>query len=57
MKFLLDTNAVICMMKGVYGVRERILEAGLCNCFVSEVTIAELLVGYFITNKKGFRYY
>lgn len=51
MKFLLDTNAVICMMKGTYGVRERILEAGLCNCYVSEITIAELLVGYFKTNK------
>lgn len=47
MKYLLDTNAVICMMKGQHGMQQRILKAGLDQCAVSEITLAELYVGLF----------
>ena len=47
MKYLLDTNAVICMMKRQHGLQQRILEAGLDQCVVSEITLAELYVGLF----------
>lgn len=47
MKYLLDTNAVICMMKRQHGIQQRILEAGLDQCAVSEITLAELYVGFF----------
>jgi len=47
MKYLLDTNTVICLMKNQHNIRERIIEVGLSNCAVSEITIAELYVGYF----------
>ncbi len=47
MKYLLDTNAVICMMKRQHGIQQRILEAGLDQCAVSEITLAELYVGFY----------
>lgn len=47
MKYLLDTNAVISMMKRQHGMQERILEAGLEQCAVSEITLAELYVGFY----------
>lgn len=47
MKYLLDTNAVICMMKGQHGIQQRILQAGLDQCAVSEITLAELFVGLY----------
>lgn len=47
MKYLLDTNAVICMMKRQHGIQQRILEAGLDQCAVSEITLAELYVGLY----------
>lgn len=33
------------MLKNKYGIREKILEMGQNNCFVSEITIAELFYG------------
>lgn len=47
MKYLLDTNAVICMMKRQHGIQQRILEAGLDQCAISEITLAELYVGLY----------
>lgn len=47
MKYLLDTNAVICMMKKQHGIQQRILEVGLDQCAVSEITLAELYVGMY----------
>ena len=44
-RYLLDTNICISMFKDKYGIRQRILDVSLKNCFVSEITIAELFYG------------
>ena len=44
-QYLLDTNICISMFKDKYGVRQRLLDVSLKNCFVSEITIAELFYG------------
>ena len=44
-RYLLDTNICVFYPKGEFGVRERIQSVGLANCFLSEITIAELLFG------------
>lgn len=41
-RYLLDTNICISMFKDKYGIRQKILDVSLKNCFVSEITIAEL---------------
>ena len=50
MKYLLDTNVLIAMFRKQHGIREKILQAGVDNCFVSEATLAELKVGAYKTN-------
>ena len=45
MEYLLDTNVCVAMLRDQYGVRNRILAAGIANCHVSEITIAELFYG------------
>lgn len=52
MKYLLDTNAVIGMMKKQHGLQQRILDAGLDQCTISEITLAELYVGVYKGNDK-----
>ena len=44
-RYLLDTNICVFYLKGEFGIRERIQSVGLVNCFLSEITIAELLFG------------
>lgn len=44
-KYLLDTNVLISMFKNKGMVRSHIKNAGLSNCFVSEISIAELFYG------------
>ena len=44
-KYLLDTNVLIDMGRGVTGIRDRILNVGPENCFVSAISIAELQTG------------
>ena len=44
-RYLFDTNICIFYLKGEFGIRERIQSVGLANCFLSEITIAELLFG------------
>ena len=45
MTYLLDTNILVFWLKGRYNIAEKIAEIGLVNCFVSEVTVAELSFG------------
>lgn len=45
MRYLLDTNVCVAMLRNQYGVRARIQNAGFDNCAVSEITIAELFYG------------
>ncbi|MCE2996128.1 MAG: type II toxin-antitoxin system VapC family toxin [Cyclobacteriaceae bacterium] len=44
-KYLLDTNICIHFLADEYNIKEKIEKAGLENCFVSEITIAELKFG------------
>jgi tRNA(fMet)-specific endonuclease VapC len=44
-KYLLDTNICIYFLKGQYELDVKIEEAGLENCYLSEITVAELKFG------------
>lgn len=44
-KYLLDTNICIYFLKGQYDLHRKIENAGIGNCFVSEITVAELKYG------------
>ena len=49
-KYLLDTNICIFYIKGKYNLNTKIAEIGEQNCFISEITVAELKYG--IENSK-----
>ncbi|MFC5269919.1 type II toxin-antitoxin system VapC family toxin [Adhaeribacter terreus] len=44
-KYLLDTNICIYYLKGRFGLDKKIAEIGIENCFISEITVAELKFG------------
>lgn len=44
-KYLLDTNICMHFLRGKFDLDEKIREAGLEHCFLSEITIAELEYG------------
>jgi tRNA(fMet)-specific endonuclease VapC len=50
-KYLLDTNICIYFIKGLYDLKRKIIEAGQQNCFISEMTVAELKFG--VENSKS----
>ena len=43
--YLLDTDICIFFLQGKYGLSGKIDAVGIENCFISEITIAELLFG------------
>lgn len=43
--YLLDTNICIFFIKGKYELDKKIAEAGEQNCFISEMTVAEMKYG------------
>ena len=45
MKYLLDTNICIYYLKGLYNLNEKINNVGSENCYISEITVAELKFG------------
>ncbi|MBQ7984805.1 MAG: type II toxin-antitoxin system VapC family toxin [Bacteroidales bacterium] len=49
-RYLLDTNICIELLKNTHNVRQRIIEKGVKNCYVSEITLAELYFGAFNSN-------
>ena len=49
-KYLLDTNICIFFLKGQYELNKKITDLGEENCFISEITVAELKYG--IENSK-----
>lgn len=55
-KYLLDTNICIFFLQGKYGVKEKIQKAGRKNCYISEITIAELLYGAAYSNSEKHRH-
>lgn len=50
--YLLDTNIVIFSFRGNHKVNAKIKEIGFKNCFISEITIAELQCGAVKSNHK-----
>lgn len=44
-QYLLDTNICIYFIKGLYDLKSRFEEVGPENCFISEITLAELKFG------------
>ena len=44
-KYLLDTNICIYFLKGQFELNKKIQAIGLENCYLSEITIAELKYG------------
>jgi tRNA(fMet)-specific endonuclease VapC len=44
-KYLLDTNICIYFIKGQFDLNKKIAEVGEQNCFISEMTVAELKYG------------
>lgn len=44
-QYLLDTNICIHWSKDEFGLRDKIRQVGIENCFLSELTIAELIYG------------
>jgi len=43
--YLIDTNIVIYLFKGRYDIPKKIAAKGKDNCFISEITLAELKYG------------
>lgn len=52
-KYLLDTNICIFLLQGKYNAIDRV---GFDNCFILEITVAELKYGVKLGRKKGLRY-
>lgn len=44
-KYLLDTNICVFCMRGMFEMNRKILLAGINNCYLSEITVAELYYG------------
>ena len=44
-KYLLDTNVCVFLFKGKYNINDQIKKVGFHNCFISEITLAELKYG------------
>lgn len=51
-KFLLDTNICIFLLKNQCSIRETVIKVDPSNCYVSEITIAELYYGASKSNQK-----
>ena len=52
-QYLIDTDICIHFLKGKFGINRKVKEVGIENCFISEITIAELTFGaYKSTNFK-----
>lgn len=45
--YLLDTDTVIAMLRGQYGIQQKVQSAGFDTCGISEITLAELYTGAF----------
>lgn len=51
-QYLLDTNICIYLLKGQFNIHEKIKKVGVQNCFLSEITIAEMKFGIENSNRK-----
>lgn len=55
-QYLLDTNICIYLLRGKYNVDRKIDAVGLDNCFISEITVAELKYGAELGRQKGLQH-
>ncbi len=55
-KYLLDTNICVFLLRGKYHVDDVINKHGLTNCGISEITLAELKYGAELGRQKGIGY-
>jgi len=53
-KYLLDTCIVVFLFRDKYDVAKRLDEVGLRNCYISEITIAELQTGVEKSSNRDF---
>lgn len=44
-QYILDTNICIYLSKGLFNLSAKIEDVGIDNCFISEITVAELKYG------------
>jgi tRNA(fMet)-specific endonuclease VapC len=44
-QYLIETDICILFLKGKYGIKDKVREVDINNCYVSEITIAELTYG------------
>lgn len=44
-KYLLDTNICVHLLRGNFNVKDAIEKIGWDNCYISEITVAELIYG------------
>lgn len=51
--YLLDTNVCAFWLRDKYGVKDRVNAVGMENCYISEVTVAELKFGRVYGRLKG----
>ena len=51
-KYLIDTNTCIYYIKGMFDLNKKFEKADLDNCFISEITLAELKFGVENSEKK-----
>ncbi len=51
-KYLLDTDICIMMIKDKGNIRKQVIKAGMSNCYVSDITIAELYYGAFKSERR-----
>lgn len=54
-KYLLDTNILIYYFRGQFNVEKQIQRIGWENCYVSEISIAEIKYGNEISKQRGFK--
>ena len=45
--YLLDSDILVFLRRGKYHIQERVIQCGLANCVVSEISLAELYVGVY----------
>ena len=51
-KYLLDTDICVYYLRGEYKLNQKIKDAGIENCYISEITIAELQFGVECSDEK-----
>lgn len=52
-KYLIDTNICIYFIKGLFDLKKKFEQVDPDNCFISEITLAELMFGVENSEKKG----